>query len=87
MAINRKIEEAMMQCELFMLDLQEAENKNLENSDLVNDVFKREIASILRCDLSPIISEFEMNMLKNQFKIDEKHQMLYYKTNKQTSNK
>ena len=52
------------------------QNKNLENSDLVNDVFKREIASILRCDLSLIISEFEMNMLKNQFKIDEK--ILYY---------
>ena len=52
------------------------QNKNLENSDLVNDVFKREIASILRCDLSLIISEFEMNMLKNQFKIDEK--ILFY---------
>jgi hypothetical protein len=48
----------------------------IENSDLINDVFKREIASILRCDLSLIISEFEMNMLKNQFKIDEK--ILFY---------
>ena len=52
------------------------QNKNIENSDLINDVFKREIASILRCDLSLIISEFEMNMLKNQFKIDEK--ILFY---------
>lgn len=52
------------------------QNKKLEHSDLINDVFKREIASILRCDLSLIISEFEMNMLKNQFKIDEK--ILFY---------
>lgn len=52
------------------------QNKNLQNSDLINDVFKREIASILRCDLSLIISEFEMNLLKNQFRIDEK--ILHY---------
>ncbi len=52
------------------------QNKKIENSDLINDVFKRELASILRCDLSLIISEFEMNMLKNQFKIDEK--ILFY---------
>jgi glycosyltransferase involved in cell wall biosynthesis len=37
---------------------------------------KREIASILRCDLSLIISTFEMDLLKNVFKIDEK--ILYY---------
>ena len=52
------------------------QNKKIEHSDLINDVFKRELASILRCDLSLIISEFEMNMLKNQFKIDEK--ILHY---------
>jgi glycosyltransferase involved in cell wall biosynthesis len=37
---------------------------------------KREIASILRCDLSLIISTFEMDLLKNVFKIEEK--ILYY---------
>jgi glycosyltransferase involved in cell wall biosynthesis len=37
---------------------------------------KREIASILRCDLSLIISTFEMDLLKNVFKLDEK--TLYY---------
>ena len=52
------------------------QNKNLENSDLVNDVFKREIASILRCDLSLIISEFEMNLLIEKFRIDEN--ILFY---------
>lgn len=52
------------------------QDKNLENPDLINDIFKREIASILRCDLSLIISEFEMNLLKDQFKIDDR--ILYY---------
>ncbi len=52
------------------------QNKFLENSDLINDVFKREIASILRCDLSLIISEFEMNLLIEKFKIDEN--ILFY---------
>ena len=47
------------------------ENRNLEHSDLINDVFKRELASILRCDLSLIISEFEMNLLIEKFRIDE----------------
>lgn len=46
------------------------QNKKLEHSDLINDVFKREIASILRCDLSLIISEFEMNLLKTEFNIN-----------------
>lgn len=52
------------------------QNKILENSDLINDVFKREMASILRCDLSLIISEFEMNLLVKKFKIDEN--ILFY---------
>ena len=52
------------------------QNKILENSDLINDVFKRELASILRCDLSLIISEFEMNLLIEKFKIDEN--ILFY---------
>lgn len=43
---------------------------------LKEDVAKREIASILRCDLSLMISEFEMELLKTSFKIDEK--ILYY---------
>jgi len=47
------------------------QNKILENSDLINDIFKREMASILRCDLSLIISELEMNLLVKKYKIDE----------------
>lgn len=37
---------------------------------LVNDTSKREIASIYRCDLSLIISEAEMDLLQNYFKVD-----------------
>ena len=40
------------------------------------EITKREIASILRCDLSLIISTFEMDLLQSVFKIDEK--ILYY---------
>ena len=47
------------------------QNRKTENADLISDVFKREIASIMRCDLSLIISEYEMNLLKEKFKIDE----------------
>ncbi|EAR13204.1 putative glycosyltransferase [Polaribacter irgensii 23-P] len=38
---------------------------------LKQDITKREIAAILRCDLSLIISTFEMELLKNTFKIGE----------------
>lgn len=50
--------------------------KKAQNLDLFNDIAKREIAAILRCDLSLIISEEEMKVLQNQFKIDPS--ILYY---------
>ena len=43
---------------------------------LDTDIAKREIASILRCDLSLMISEVEVEILKEQFKIDAS--LLYY---------
>jgi len=43
---------------------------------LYNDTAKREIAAILRCDLSLIISETEMDILTNQFGINSS--ILYY---------
>ena len=53
------------------------ENRTFVLNDLLaEEVAKREIASILRCDLSFIISEFEMNVLKEVFKIDS--DVLYY---------
>lgn len=41
------------------------------NEDLFNEEAKREIASILRCDLSLIISEWEMQLLNDVFRIEE----------------
>ncbi len=38
---------------------------------LFNDIAKREIASIYRCDLSLMISEVEIQILKSDFKVDE----------------
>jgi glycosyltransferase involved in cell wall biosynthesis len=53
------------------------ENRIFTPSDLVTeDSAKREIASILRCDLSLIISEYEMELLNTIFKIDQS--LLYY---------
>jgi O-antigen biosynthesis protein len=46
------------------------------NEDIFSDTAKREIASILRCDVSILISEIEMDLLQNQFKIDKN--LLYY---------
>jgi glycosyltransferase involved in cell wall biosynthesis len=43
---------------------------------LLEDISKREIGSILRCDMSLIISEFEMNVLNETFKIDST--LLFY---------
>ena len=38
-------------------------------ANLFSDIAKREIASIYRCDMSLIISEFEMDLLQKTFKI------------------
>jgi len=42
----------------------------LTQTDLFSDLAKREIAAILRCDISLIISSFEMELLVNTFKVD-----------------
>ncbi|RZM15650.1 MAG: hypothetical protein EOO88_43385, partial [Pedobacter sp.] len=41
-----------------------------KDPQLFNDVAKREIAAILRTDISLIISEYEMQLLNKQFRID-----------------
>jgi glycosyltransferase involved in cell wall biosynthesis len=47
------------------------ENREFTSEDLFSDVAKREIASILRCDLSLMVSEFEMELLQKQFKVSK----------------
>lgn len=51
-------------------------NEILKPEDLVNAIFKRELAAIYRCDLSLIISKFEMNLLTENFKVASA--ILYY---------
>ncbi len=51
-------------------------DKPISEANLFSDNAKREIASILRCDLSLIISEFEMELLQTTFKISQN--ILYY---------
>ena len=45
-------------------------DRDFTQTDLFSDLAKREIAAILRCDISLIISSFEMNLLTNTFKVD-----------------
>lgn len=52
------------------------ENREATFIDFHTDIAKREIASILRSDISLIISEFEMRLLTDSFKIDAS--LLYY---------
>jgi glycosyltransferase involved in cell wall biosynthesis len=53
------------------------ENRPFSTDDLlVEEVAKREIASILRCDISLMIAEYEMELLQSVFKIDAS--LLYY---------
>lgn len=47
-----------------------------EEQLLTGETAKREIASVLRCDLSLIISEFEMKLLQDVFEVDT--ELLYY---------
>lgn len=46
-------------------------NESFSLNHLYNDYTKRELASILRCDLTLIISRFEMNLLQETFNIPQ----------------
>jgi O-antigen biosynthesis protein len=52
------------------------ENTDFKNQDLYSETAKREIACILRCDLSLVISEVEMEFLTTTFQINPT--LLYY---------
>lgn len=53
------------------------ENRHFSTDDLlIEEVAKREIASILRCDVSLMIAEYEMELLQTIFKINT--DLLYY---------
>ncbi len=46
------------------------QERDISQADFANDIAKREIAAILRCDLSLIISSFEMSLLTERFHVD-----------------
>ncbi len=52
------------------------ENRTFSKEDLISDYSKRELASIFRCDVSLIISTYEMEVLQQFFKVDRT--LLYY---------
>ena len=53
------------------------EKRTFVDDDILNtDVAKREIASIYRCDMTVMISTYEMDLLQEFFKID--HSILHY---------
>ncbi len=51
-------------------------NRPFSDTDLFSDTAKREIAAILRSDLTLIISEFEMDLLQHKFKVN--NSLLHY---------
>jgi glycosyltransferase involved in cell wall biosynthesis len=52
------------------------QNRELFFVDYISDIFKREMASIYRCDLTLLISEYEMQLATETFKMDAS--ILYY---------
>lgn len=52
------------------------QNRELVLEDYISDTFKREMASIYRCDITLLISEYEMQLATEAFKIDTS--LLYY---------
>lgn len=51
-------------------------NRKMTKKDLFDNLAKREIAAILRCDISLIISSYEMELLIDTFKVDSN--LLHY---------
>lgn len=52
------------------------EEREFVVDDLFSDIAMREIASILRCDLSLMVSEYEIELLQSQFRISS--DLLFY---------
>lgn len=50
--------------------------EEMKDADLQSEVFFREMASILRCDLTLVISEFEYKLLRDKFQVNPS--LLYY---------
>jgi glycosyltransferase involved in cell wall biosynthesis len=65
-----------LQCLRNARQLAHKADREVTQTDLFSELAKREIAAILRCDISLIISSFEMELLVETFKLDAS--LLYY---------
>jgi len=59
-----------LQCLRHARQVAHKADQEFTKKDLFSDLAKREIAAILRCDISLIISSFEMELLIDTFKVD-----------------
>ena len=59
-----------LQCLRHARQVARKADREFTQEDLFSDIAKREIAAILRCDISLIISDFEMELLVDTFKVD-----------------
>ncbi len=59
-----------LQCLRHARQIAHKAERKFTKEDLFSDLAKREIAAILRCDISLIISSFEMELLADTFKVD-----------------
>ena len=59
-----------LQCLRHARQVAHKADREFTQEDLFSDLAKREIAAILRCDISLIISDFEMELLIKTFKVD-----------------
>jgi len=65
-----------LHCLRYARQLAHKEKREFVPTDLYSEQAKREIASILRCDLALIISTYEIELLQNIFKVPE--HILFY---------
>lgn len=59
-----------LQCLRNARHIAHKEQRQMTKEELFSDLAKREIAAILRCDISLIISSFELELLNKTFNID-----------------
>jgi len=67
----RIIDTEDLQCLRGAREQAHKQQREMTTTDLVGDLAKREVASIFRSDLSLIISDFEMALLKDSFNVDK----------------
>ena len=73
-AALRILETVDLHCLRYARKIAVKNNKDaydLTNLDFNNEIALREVASILRCDLSLLVSEVEVEVLKNHYLVDE----------------